>query len=91
MSLPSTFGGRQYYRTITDDEFLLSDIDTGQVVFSFPLPMVALEVRGRYVPSYTVRGVQMVNPTKHWARLHAEHLAEYAQRQEAFPEVFTFE
>lgn len=91
VSLPSTFGGRQYYRTITDDEFLLSDIDTGQVVFSFPLPMVALEVRGRYVPSYTVRGVQMVNPTKHWARLHAEHLAEYAQRQEAVPEVFTFE
>ncbi|MFJ5870164.1 integrase core domain-containing protein [Dietzia maris] len=89
VSLPSTFGGRQYYRTITDNEFLLSDIDTGEVVFSFPLPLVALEVRGRYVPSYTVRGVHMVNPTKHWTRLRAEHLAEYEHRQNTVPEVFT--
>ncbi len=49
VSLPSTFGGRQFYRTITDDEFLLSDIETDEVVFSFPLPLMAIEARGRYV------------------------------------------
>lgn len=91
VSMPATFGGRQFYRTITDDEFLLSDIETGQVLFSFPLPLVALQVRGRYIPSYTVRGVQMENPTKHWARLHAEHLAEFEHRQGTLPEVLTIE
>lgn len=89
VSLPATFGGRQFYRTITDDEFLLSDVETGQVLFSFPLPLVALQVRGRYIPSYTVRGVQMENPTKHWTRLHAEHLAEFEHRQDTVPEAFT--
>ena len=46
-----------HYRTITDDEFLLSDINSGEVVFSFPLPLAALEARGRDVPSYTVTRV----------------------------------
>ncbi|WP_434922539.1 hypothetical protein ACR9WD_01365 [Glutamicibacter sp. PAEs-4] len=46
LSLPTTFAGRSFCRTITDQEFLLSDPGTGEVVFSFPLPMVALHVRG---------------------------------------------
>lgn len=41
LSPPSAFGGRQHYRTITDDEFLLSDIDTREVVFSLPPPFGA--------------------------------------------------
>ncbi|MFB0836107.1 hypothetical protein ACX8Z9_14205 [Arthrobacter halodurans] len=49
MSLPTTFTGREFHRTITDDEFLLSDIASGEVVFFFPLPMMALQVRGGYV------------------------------------------
>lgn len=66
VSLPSTFADRQFYRTITDDSFLLTDMDTGEVVFSFPLPMVALGVRGRFISSYAIRGVQVANPTKQW-------------------------
>ncbi|RCS83900.1 hypothetical protein CIK63_18395 [Brevibacterium aurantiacum] len=46
VSLPSTFADRQFYRTITDDSFLLTDMDTGEVVFSFPLPMGLFAVRG---------------------------------------------
>ncbi|WP_029139412.1 integrase core domain-containing protein, partial [Citricoccus sp. CH26A] len=64
LSLPTTFAGRQFYRTITDCEFLLADIDSGEVVFSFPLPMIALQVRGRYVASYAIQGVHVANPTK---------------------------
>lgn len=86
--LPTTFGGREFYRTITDDEFLLSDITTGEVVMSFPLPMVALRVRSRHVASYAIRGVHVANPTAQWARKIAEHEAEFARRQEAVPEVF---
>ncbi|KZO58732.1 hypothetical protein A2U19_11380 [Dietzia maris] len=86
--LPTTFGGREFDRTITDDEFLLSDITTGEVVVSFPLPMVALRVRGRHVASYAIRGVHVANPTAQWARKIAEHEAEFARRQEAVPEVF---
>ena len=53
---------------MTDTEFLLVDPATGEIVFSFPLPMIALEVRGRYVASYAIRGVQMSYPSKHWER-----------------------
>lgn len=44
LSLPTTFAGRQFYRTITAEKFLLADIDTGEVVFSLPLPRIALQV-----------------------------------------------
>lgn len=91
VSLPTTFAGREFFRTITDTEFLLSDIASGEVVFSFPLPMMALQVRGRYVSSYAIQGVQMVNPTKHWERKHTEYLAQFAQRRDQLPEVFNAE
>nr|WP_193081431.1 integrase core domain-containing protein [Brevibacterium aurantiacum] len=89
VSLPMTFAGRKFYRTITDEEFLLSDMATGEVVFSFPLPMVAINSRKRNVASYAIRGVQIVNPTKQWDRKHAEHEAEFDQRQTVMPEVFS--
>lgn len=38
------YADRQFYRAITDDAFLLSDPTTDEIVFSFPLPMVALNV-----------------------------------------------
>jgi hypothetical protein len=89
VSLPTTFAGREFYRTITDEEFLLSDIDSGEVVFSFPLPMVALQVRDRYVASYAIQGVVMANPTGHWGRKHAQFQAQFALRRDQVPEVFT--
>lgn len=80
MSLPTTFAGREFYRTITDDEFLLSDVAGGEVVFSFPLPTMALQVRGRYVSSYAIQGVEMAYPTPHWERKRSEFRAQLAQR-----------
>lgn len=88
VSLPTTFAGREFYRTITDDEFLLTDPATGEVVFSFPLPMVALQVRGRYVASYAIRGVQMPYPTKPWKRKLAEYQAQFRHREDHLPAVF---
>ena len=89
VSLPMTFAGRQFYRTITDEAFILSDMVTGEIVFSFPLPMVAIKGRKRTVASYAIRGVQIVNPTKQWIRKHAEYEAEFETRQTAMPEVFS--
>jgi hypothetical protein len=88
VSLPTTFAGREFFRTITDEEFLLADPATGEIVFSFPLPMIALHVRGRYVASYAIQGVQMSYPSKHWERKHAECQAQFEQRHEHVPEVF---
>lgn len=51
VSLPSTFADRQFFRTITDEAFLLTDMLTGEIVFSFPLPMIALGVRDRFIAS----------------------------------------
>jgi hypothetical protein len=68
VSLPTTFAGRQFYRTITGDEFLLVAPESGEAVFSFPLPMIALQVRGRYVTSYAIQGAKVSNPTKAWQR-----------------------
>jgi hypothetical protein len=88
VSLPTTFAGRQFHRTITDNEFLLSDPGTSEIVFSFPLPMIALEVRGRYVASYAIQGVQLSHPTKQWARKQAQYREQFAERREQVPEVF---
>ena len=87
VSLPTTFAGRTFYRTITADEFLLADPDSGEIVFSFPLPMIALQVRNRYVASYAIRGVQMSYPSKQWQRKHAECHAQFTERQEQLPNV----
>lgn len=72
VKLPVKYGARQFYRTITDDEFLLVDPRSGEVVFSFPVPMVAMRVRGRYVNSYAIRGVFLADPGAHWERKYEE-------------------
>lgn len=87
LSLPTTYAGRRYYRTITDDEFLLTEPATGEIVFSFPLPMVALNVRGRYVASYSIQGVVVAHPTKPWERKNAQYQAQFVQRQSELPAV----
>lgn len=89
VGLPSTFSDRQFFRTITDDTFLLTNIVTGEIVFSFPLPLVALGVRGRYIASYTIRGVEVANPTKQWQRKHTQYLEEFESREVDLPDVFT--
>lgn len=87
VSLPTTFADRTFYRTITDDAFLLTDPVTAEIVFSFPLPMVALNVRGRYVASYSIQGVGVSHPTKPWERKNAEYQRQFAQRQIELPAV----
>ena len=89
VSLPMTFAGRQFYRTITDEVFILSEMSTGEIVFSFPLPMVAIKGRKRTVASYAIKGVQIVNPTNQWVRKHAEYEAEFENRETVMSEVFS--
>lgn len=88
ISLPLKYGGRRFYRTITDTEFLLTDPDTGDIVFSFPLPVVALNVRERYIPSYAIKGVYLADPTTHWTTHHAHYTQEFTQRQDDLPALF---
>lgn len=90
ISLLQTFAGRQFLRTITDDEFILSDPDTAEVVLSFPMPMVALRVQRRFVSSYSIRGIHLEHPTKQWSRKAAEYRAQYEAREEDMPEVFDY-
>ncbi|MEA9984125.1 MULTISPECIES: hypothetical protein [Subtercola] len=87
VSLPTTYADRTFYRTITDDAFLLTDPVTAEIVFSFPLPMVALNVRGRYVASYSIQGVDVTHPTKPWTLKKAEYQTQFAQRQIDLPAV----
>jgi len=87
VSLPATYAERKFYRTITDDAFWLIDAATGEVVFSFPLPMIALNIRGRYVASYAIAGVEVTHPTKQWERKHATYEAQFAERQASQPDV----
>lgn len=88
ISLPASYAGREYFHTITDTEFLLTDPATGEIVFSFPLPLVALNVRGRYVASYAVRGVHMSWPSKYWERKLTEHAEHFRRREDDHPDLF---
>jgi len=87
VSLPATYAERKFYRTITDGAFWLIEPDTGEIVFSFPLPMIALHVRGRYVASDAIAGVEVTHPTKQWERKHATYEAQFAERQTSQPDV----
>ena len=89
ISVPSSLAGRQYCRTVTDEEFLLSDPDTGEVVMSFPLPMMAMHTNGRFIASYSIRGIHMMNATVHWERKADKYRKEYALRETQMPEIFT--
>lgn len=89
ISVPSTLAGRQYCRTVTDEEFLLSDPDTGEVVMSFPLPMMAMQKNGKFIASYSIRGIHLMNATMHWERRAAKYREEYALRETRMPEIFT--
>lgn len=91
IKLPVGVGGREYFRTVTDDEFILADPRSGEVVFSFPLPMVALGAKKRYINSYAIRGVQLANPNRHWLRKYEESQVLFAERGDDAPEVFRLE
>lgn len=89
ISVPSSLADRQYARIVTDDEFVLFDPDTGEVVMSFPLPLTALYKSGKLIASYSIRGIYMVNATVTWERKADRYRKEYKQRQQHMPEVFT--
>lgn len=88
ISVPTTFAGRQFHRTITDTEFLLSDPDTAEVVLSFPLPLTAMHARGKFIASYSIRGIVLKNPTKQWERKAIEYREQFILREAQAPEVF---
>lgn len=56
-------------------------------MFSLPLPMVALTVRGRYIASYSVQGVQVSYSTKQWDHKREHYEAQFTKRQEKQPDV----
>ncbi|NKG20594.1 hypothetical protein [Paeniglutamicibacter terrestris] len=91
ISVPASLAGRQYCRTVTDGEFLLSNPDTGEVVMSFPLPMTAMYWSGKDIASYSIRGIQIQNPTVHWELKVERYRKEYGLRETQMPEVFTEE
>jgi len=88
ISLPTTFARRQFVRTITDTEFLLLDPETSEVVMSFPLPMVALKVEGKFVSSYSIRGIQMTMATRQWVKKAEQYRALVQAREEQSPTFF---
>lgn len=51
VKLSIKYGGREYYRSISEEEFVLADPRSGEAVFSFPQPLTALRVQHRYVNS----------------------------------------
>lgn len=87
--MPTAYGGREYYRTITDKVFLLAAPRSGEVVFSFPLPLVASRANGRYIVSHAIRGVSLSYPTPHWPRKFEKYQGTYVRREIETPETFT--
>ena len=88
ISLPTSFAERQFLRTITEDEFSLSDPETGEIVLSFPLPMVASKVRGKLVSSYSIKGIQPLMATRRWEIKAEQYQAAFQASEELMPDVF---
>lgn len=68
IGLPNSHANRYYYRQITPTEYLLWDPDTGELVMSFPLPLVALPPTNQFIPSYAIKGVKLHNAPDLWTR-----------------------
>jgi len=88
IKLPAHYGDRECYRTISEDEFVVADPRSGEFVFSFPLPLVALQVTGRFVPSYSIRGVYLSHPTPYWLRKVEELQGAFVHKELETPEAF---
>lgn len=82
------FGDRQFYRSITDTEFILAHPRTGVVAFSFSLPLVAWNVNGFHLASHNIRGVFMAEPSTVWTNRHNKALMVFALREKEIPEIF---
>lgn len=89
ISVSSSLADRQYARIVTDDEFVVFDPDTGEVVMSFPLPLTPLYKSGNLIASYSIRGIYMVKATVNWQRKADRYRKEYKLREQQMPEVFT--
>ncbi|MBP2399318.1 hypothetical protein JOF39_002399 [Glutamicibacter protophormiae] len=55
---------------------------------SFPLPMVALKVEGKFVSSYSIRGIQMTLATRQWEKKAEQYRAVIQAREEQSPTFF---
>lgn len=88
ISLPSAFARRQFITSVTNQEFLLSDPDTSEVVMSFPLPMVALKVEGKFLSSYSIRGIEMSLTTRQWEKKTEQYRAVIRRREEQMSSFF---
>ena len=86
--MPVIVGDRQVYRSITDKEFIPEDPRTGTVAFSFPLPLVALNVNGFHIGSQNIRGVYMAEPSTVWTNRNNKALMVFALREKEIPEAF---
>lgn len=58
---------QQFFRTITDEKFILSDPDATEVMWNSPLPMVTLRVDRRCVASYSIIGIHLANSKRNGA------------------------
>lgn len=88
IKLPAHYGDWEYCRTITEEEFVVADPRIGEVIFSFPLPLVALRVTGHFVPSYSIRGVFLSQPTPYWLRKVEEFQGAFVRKELEIPEAF---
>jgi len=61
-------------RKTADAAALLTDPVTAEVVSSFPLLMVTLDVGGRYIASRSIQGVDVTHPAKARERNRADYL-----------------
>ena len=81
--VPSTFEERRYCRIVTDEECLVSDPDTGEVVMSFRFLTRAMHMRGTFIASYSIWSIQIINAAVHWECETEAYWKEYV------PEILT--
>jgi len=72
IGVPRALTGRLLYRTISSDELAYWDARSGELVLSIPLPVVAIAATKKYINSYKIRGVYLLDPPKTWAKQRAK-------------------
>lgn len=57
IALPKNYEDRQLYRTVTDGQLAYWCVVEGDMVFSVPLPIVAITGSKKFVNSYNIQGI----------------------------------
>lgn len=86
IQIPRRYTERPYYKTVTEKELAFWDAVDGELVMSFPLPIIAISLTKKFINSHNIKGAWLKDPTDNWIRHHNLAEQRFAELDESQPD-----